>query len=131
MFFLVDFWRCPKKSIGGRMMKRLIDRLHNRFMRSYNNDIDYPTLNTMMRTNKKIWIIDVRTKDEFYSGHLNMAINVPLQDIREKIERIIKNKNELIVVYCQSGGRSRKACLKLEKLGYLNVYNLKGGIDNI
>ncbi len=112
-------------------MKRLIDRLHNRFMRSYNNDIDYPTLNTMMRTNKKIWIIDVRTKDEFYSGHLNMAINVPLQDIREKIERIIKNKNELIVVYCQSGGRSRKACLKLEKLGYLNVYNLKGGIDNI
>ncbi len=112
-------------------MKRIINRLHKKIFRSYNNDIDYPTLNTMMKNNKKMWIIDVRTKDEFYSGHIDMAINVPLQDLKDKIERIIINKNELIVVYCQYGGRSRKACLKLEKLGYVNVYNLKGGIESI
>ena len=102
-------------------MKKFFNKLHKRFMRSYDNDIDYHTLNTMIKNNKKMWIIDVRTKDEFYSGRIDMAINIPLQDLKEKIEGIIRNKNELIVVYC----------LKLEKLGYLNVYNLKGGIDKI
>jgi rhodanese-related sulfurtransferase len=48
-----------------------------------------------------------------------------------EIDINVSNKNDVIVVYCQYGGRSRKAFIKLEKMGYINVYNLNGGIEGI
>ena len=112
-------------------MKDVFFKVRNRFLRSYGNDIDYSTLMRMMKNNSNILVIDVRTKDEFRCGHINGAINVPLQDIKEKIGNVVKDKNKVIIVYCQYGGRSRKACIKLEKMGYTNVYNLKDGLDGI
>lgn len=75
------------------------------------------------------FIIDVRSKKEYQEGHINGAINIPLFSIKKNIDKI--NKDKKILVYCQSGTRSQKALVILKELGFENVYNLKGGLDNI
>lgn len=75
-----------------------------------------------------VTIIDVRSKQEYDEGHIDGAILIPEYEIKDKIEDIVKNKNEKILVYCSSGTRSKKAKEELEGLGYKNVYNLKDGV---
>lgn len=77
------------------------------------------------------YVIDVRTRTEYKEGHLDRSVNIPLKDIKRKIETIQPNKEKKILIYCQSGIRSKKAIKILEKLGYQNLYNLKGGLENI
>lgn len=76
-------------------------------------------------------LIDVRSRREFSEEHLNGAINIPLPEIKRNIGRYVKNKNKKILVYCEYGGRSAKAVEILNKLGYINAYNLKGGLEKI
>lgn len=76
-------------------------------------------------------ILDVRSKREFNETHLNGAINIPLPDIKRNIEKNIKQKQRKILVCCEYGVRSKQAAEILEKLGYTQVYNLKGGLENI
>ena len=68
-------------------------------------------------------LIDVRTKDEFKSGHLKKAINIPYTEIKGKINSITKDTNQLIVLYCRSGRRSGIAQKTLLKMGYKNAIN--------
>ena len=75
-------------------------------------------------------IIDVRSAQEYNEGHLNYAKNIPDYKINNNIVNIIQNKNQEIVLYCESGTRSKKAYKKLTKYGYTNVYNLYGGLEN-
>ena len=112
-------------------MKKLIYKLQSRLLRTGGNNIDYATMEGMLRNTKNIVLIDVRTKDEYMNNHLKGAINIPLQDISRRIESYVRNKNDVIIVYCEYGGRSKKALNKLGKMGYVNVYNLDGGIDAI
>ena len=74
-------------------------------------------------------IIDVRSRKEYKEGHINGAINMPLSEIKLTIQQIDKSKK--ILLYWQSGLRSKKAFKILEDLGYDNIYNLKGGLENI
>ena len=76
-------------------------------------------------------LLDVRTKQKFMEGHLNGAIVIPYYEISKKIENIIPNKEQEIIVYCKNGGRGVTAVETLNKLGYKNVYNLKGGLEEI
>lgn len=76
-------------------------------------------------------LIDVRSNQEYKEGHLEGAINIPDFEISDKILKEIPQKNRLIVLYCQYGGRSQKARLIMEKMGYNNVYNLDGGLDSL
>ena len=75
-------------------------------------------------------IIDVRSSQEYLEGHLKGAINIPYYEINKKLFDVSKDKNKEIVLYCQSGVRSKQAYKKLIKLQYKNVYNLYRGIDN-
>lgn len=75
-------------------------------------------------------LIDVRSPQEFREGHLDGAISIPEYDIKKEIEKIVLDKNKNIVVYCSSGGRSKKAQKTLNKLGYQNVYNVYNGFIN-
>ena len=75
-------------------------------------------------------IIDVRSKEEYNENHIEESINVPEYEINENFEKIVKDKNKPIVVYCASGYRSTKAYKKLKKMGYTEVYNLYGGLEN-
>lgn len=79
-------------------------------------------------TNKTIWI-DVRTTEEFDSGHLKNAIHIPYQEISKKIAAVTKDKNADIRVYCKVGGRAGIAKKALEKIGYKNVTNSGGYKD--
>ena len=74
-------------------------------------------------------LIDVRSNQEYREGHLQGAINIPDYEIINKIEREVPKKNQLIVLYCQYGGRSKNAMTIMKKLGYTNIYNLYGGLD--
>lgn len=69
-------------------------------------------------------LIDVRSSAEFNSGHLPDAINLPLDEIEAKLPRRVKDKNQAILLHCQSGMRSGIAKKKLNSLGYANAFNL-------
>ena len=79
--------------------------------------------------NEKCVILDVRTYPEFEESHIDMAINIPLLELHEKAEDILKNKNEIILVYCRSGVRSQDASSILAKKGYTNILEFGGIID--
>ena len=81
--------------------------------------------------NKIVYLIDVRSGQEYEEGHLNGAINIPLFNIEKEIGNVVRNKNDIIILYCSSGNRSKEAKMILENLGYQEVYNLKGGIDRV
>lgn len=74
-------------------------------------------------------ILDVRTLDEYNSGHIENAIVIPYDEIETKAEDILKNKDQLILVYCRSGRRSKIAAESLVKLGYTNIKEF-GGIND-
>jgi phage shock protein E len=69
-------------------------------------------------------LIDVRTVGEFASGHLPNAINLPLDEIESTVPRRVRNKDQALLLHCQSGMRSGVARKKLIALGYANVFNL-------
>lgn len=73
-------------------------------------------------------ILDVRTFPEYNNGHIENAINIPVDGINEDTVRNL-DTDDYIIVYCQSGNRSRQAALKLLDLGYINVFDY-GSIDN-
>ena len=75
-------------------------------------------------------IVDVRSSQEYLEWHLEGAINIPYYEINKNVYNILKDNNQEIVLYCQSGERSMQAYRKLIKLKYKNVYNLYKGIDN-
>jgi phage shock protein E len=69
-------------------------------------------------------VIDVRSPGEFNSGHLPVAINIPLDEIEPVLPRQVKDKNQVLLLHCQSGRRSGMAEKKLNGIGYANVFNL-------
>ena len=75
-------------------------------------------------------IIDVRSPQEFREGHIDGAISIPEYEIKKEAENRLADKEKDIIVYCSSGGRSKKAQKLLRKLGYQNVYNLYNGLTN-
>ena len=74
-------------------------------------------------------ILDVRRPDEFSEGHIPNAINVPNENIGNTEISELPNKEQLILVYCRSGRRSKEASQKLFKLGYTNIVEFGGIID--
>ena len=74
-------------------------------------------------------ILDVRTEEEFSEAHIDGAILIPDYEIRAKAESILTDKEQLILVYCRSGRRSKLAANELVTLGYTNVKEFGGIID--
>lgn len=74
-------------------------------------------------------IIDVRTAGEYRAAHLDRAINIPYDQIGQKISEVTTNKSDLLLVHCQSGHRSAIAKTTLESMGYTNVSDL-GSLEN-
>ena len=74
-------------------------------------------------------IIDARTQEEYDEGHIPGAILIPEYEIADRAEKELHDKNQLILVYCRSGRRSKIAAEELVKLGYTNVKEFGGIID--
>ena len=84
---------------------------------------------TMMAQETGYIILDVRRPDEFAAGHIPSAINVANESIGTDEIPELPHKDQLILVYCRSGRRSKDAAEKLVKLGYTNIVEFGGILD--
>lgn len=87
------------------------------------------TAKQIMDASKDYVILDVRTQEEFDQAHIPGAILIPNDQISAEAERVLVDKNQLILVYCRSGRRSKLAAEELVKLGYTNIKEFGGIID--
>ncbi len=83
----------------------------------------------LMETEHNYYIVDARTEEEYASGHIDGAILIPEYEVEQKAEKLLPEKDALILVYCRSGRRSKIAAEALVKLGYTNVKEFGGIID--
>ncbi|MEW5847531.1 MAG: rhodanese-like domain-containing protein [Myxococcota bacterium] len=74
-------------------------------------------------------LLDVRTREEFTAGHLPGAINIPVQDLTQRMAEVGPDKKKPVVVYCRSGNRSARAKRMLTEAGYQQVFDL-GAMSN-
>lgn len=98
------------------------------------NDVSYQHITAdeakaLMDSEEGYIILDVRTDEEFAEGHIPGAILIPDYEIKERAEEILTDKDQLILVYCRSGRRSKNAASDLADLGYTNVKEFGGIID--
>ena len=84
---------------------------------------------TMMEEESGYIILDVRTPEEFADKHIPGAINIPNETISTEEIPELPDKDQLILVYCRSGNRSKQASEKLAALGYTNIVEF-GGIND-
>jgi len=82
-----------------------------------------------LRANKENVVLDVRTEREFKAGHIPGAVNIDANaaDFDEKVAKLDKNKTYL--VHCAAGGRSARACKKMEGVGFKELYDLAPGFN--
>ena len=93
------------------------------------SQVDAAKAKELMETEDNYVILDVRTDEEYSEGHIPGAMLIPDYEIEDKAESLLKDKNQLILVYCRSGNRSKGASEALAKLGYTNVVEFGGIID--
>lgn len=83
----------------------------------------------MMQKEKDYILLDVRTDVEYNEGHIPGAICVPNETIGDSDITKLPDKDQLILVYCRSGNRSKQAAGKLAKMGYTNIVEFGGIMD--
>ena len=74
-------------------------------------------------------ILDVRTEQEYAESHIPGSILIPDYEISEKAESVLTDKDQLILVYCRSGRRSKNAAAQLEEMGYTRIREFGGILD--
>ena len=83
----------------------------------------------IMDTEEGYIILDVRTQEEYNEGHIPGAIVISHEEIEARAEEVLTDKDQLILVYCRSGRRSKIAAEALAELGYTNIKEFGGIID--
>ncbi|MDA3807462.1 MAG: rhodanese-like domain-containing protein [Thiomicrorhabdus sp.] len=92
----------------------------------------YKSVNTDEATrlfNDDAFLLDVRTATEFKEGSIGEATNVPVTDLSANMNKLPKDKEKPLLIYCLTGARSGRAAGTLTKAGYTQVFNLAGGIN--
>ncbi|MCL4378458.1 MAG: rhodanese-like domain-containing protein [Actinobacteria bacterium] len=89
--------------------------------------ITAPQVYEIISNGENYYVIDVRTKEEYLQGHLGGAVLIPVDEIKNRLKEIPKDKP--LIVYCKSGVRSMQAANILVSNGFKAVYNMTGGID--
>ena len=113
---------------------RILDIINNK-----NNDDNLPIIEDITveqaynliqknKGNENFIILDVRTVDEYNAGHIENAINLNVNSSTFREDLNNYNKNMTYLIYCRSGSRSRNAANIAENLGFMEVYNMLGGI---
>ncbi len=96
------------------------------FFKSSTTRLSHQEAYQQLQQNSSIIVLDVRTIPEFKQGHIGKSLNVPLDQLEDKIALKIKDKNAKIFVICYSGSRSVPATRILKQLGYTQVYDIGG-----
>ncbi len=105
------------------MLRKMLRRVYRSKDSIYQNEIM-----SIVKNNKNVVLLDVRSKQEYDEGHLKGAMNIPVYELEYRVENELKNKTTVIIAYCSAGIRSRKAIGILKKLGYKNLYNVEDGV---
>ena len=82
----------------------------------------------MLNNYSNVVLLDVRSHQEFKESHLQGAINIPTYELYMEAQKVLKDKEAIIIAYCTVGVRSENAINILRKMGYKNLYHLDGGI---
>lgn len=82
------------------------------------HETDAKQLHSLLDQNGKVLILDVRTPEEYAQGHIPQAVNVPIDTLAGKIRQMRVPKTTPIVTMCDRGGRSSRAAMELQKMGY-------------
>ena len=90
--------------------------------------IDQEEAKEMMSRDDGHVIVDVRRQDEYDAGHIPGAILIPNESISDKQPEELPDQDQIILIYCRSGNRSKQAAQKLYDMGYTNIYEF-GGIN--
>lgn len=83
----------------------------------------------LMQADNNSVIVDVRRQDEYDSGHIPGAILIPNESIGTEKPDALPDPDQIILIYCRSGRRSKEAAQKLADMGYTNIYEFGGIID--
>jgi rhodanese-related sulfurtransferase len=83
---------------------------------------------TLINRNNAL-VLDVRDEAEFTNGHIADAMHIPVADLEGRLAELKKYKSKPVLVNCQRGARSAKACEILRKAEFTQVHNLHGGLD--
>jgi len=83
----------------------------------------------MMENKESFKLVEVLSEESFGEGHLPSAINIPANQIEEKVDELLPNKDEKVIVYCSNFtcGASTGFARKLQSMGYKDVWDYKGG----
>ena len=73
-----------------------------------------------------VTILDVRTEEEFLSGHIEGSVLLPVDEVKARAESVLEDREAVILVICRSGNRSQTASQELANLGFTNVYDIGG-----
>lgn len=92
------------------------------------HQIDQETAKQMMALDDGHVIVDVRRQDEYDAGHIPGAILIPNESIGEQPPEALSDFEQILLIYCRSGNRSKQAAAKLAAMGYVNIYEF-GGIN--
>ena len=112
------------------MQLNILNKLKNIIsFRTSSKEIQYKEAMDILKEHTNSVLLDVRSHQEFCEGHLPNAINIPIYDLAKNVGKNIKDKNTIIIAYCSSGARSKKALKILDNLCYTNAYAIKGGIE--
>ncbi len=90
-------------------------------------DLDMEQVRKMVE--KGAILLDVRSPQEYAEGHLKNSILIPEYEIKTNAKNMLPNKYQIIIVYCSSGIRSKRAQKILQQMGYSKVYNLYQGLE--
>lgn len=108
-----------------KMVNRMIKNFnYYNYKRSFDESLDIKREDIENYIKMGATIVDVRSPQEYREGHIDGAINLPEYNIRRNIQNILPDKNQLIILYCSVGERSKMAQNKLKRLGYTNVYTV-------
>ncbi len=95
--------------------------------KKYKN-VDAETFDKMRKEDKNAVVLDVRTKEEYKQGHIPGSVQIDFNspDFDKEVAKLDKNKTYL--VHCAAGGRSARACKKMDGMNFSKLYNLEGGM---
>lgn len=112
-------------------MKKIISLLFICVLLTGCGGVNYETIDTnraleLINNDEGTVIVDVRSNEEYLGGHVEGAVNIPLDTISD----IDYDKETTIILYCATGVRSLEAAKQLNEMGYTHIYNLDGGLIN-
>ena len=110
-------------------MKKLFKNIIKKIYRHKEN-ITVEEMLEIIKTNNNVIVLDVRSKQEYNEGHVSGSINIPIYDLEKNAVQKLE-KESIIIIYCSAGIRSKRGIQILKKLGYKNLYNIEGGIENL